>query len=67
MTSIYRMDDLFGITESAKAIGDEETANPRTEIHEKETSHVQEITTGPDVRKGATESDATVEHTEIRI
>jgi hypothetical protein len=67
MTSIYRMDDLFGITESAKAIGDEETANPRTEIHEKETSHVQETTTSPDVRKGATESDATVEHTEIRI
>jgi hypothetical protein len=61
------MDDLFGITEVAKAIGDEETANPRTEINEKEAPHVQETATGPDVRKGATESDATVEHAEIRI
>lgn len=28
------MDDLFGVTELAKQVGDEETAHPTTEIHE---------------------------------
>ena len=44
--SLEKMDDLFGVTEVAKMVGDEEagTAHPRMEMPEKEVPRVQENT-----------------------
>jgi len=61
--SLERMDDIFGVTEIAKQLGDEEAANPRPEIsgsatNEKSATQVNEKPTS-DVKE--TKADTTTE------
>jgi hypothetical protein len=59
------MDDLFGVTEIAKAINDEEGAYPTGEISEKEAPQAQGCT--PETAKNDDEAAGPVaEHAEIK-
>jgi sugar porter (SP) family MFS transporter len=64
--SLEKMDDLFGVTEVAKVVGDEEagTAHPGTEIPEKEVPRVQESTA--DTAEEGKRYDG-IEHAENKI
>lgn len=65
--SLERMDDLFGVTEIAKAIGDEETGHggPATESRDKQLPQVQKTTTDAiEHEKGANAAVGKADHME---
>jgi hypothetical protein len=54
LTRFNRMDSLFGMTEIAKTIGDEEAVSPGAEIQEKVTSQAQDYISDTGVHEMAT-------------